>query len=83
MKIEFSEQIFEKYSFIKFHGITSNGSQVVPCRQTYMTKAKSLFIIFRKRMKSVGYIIATKLWIYWYTINSLVKVNLVKFILER
>jgi len=34
MKLEFSHQIFEKYSNIKFHENPSGGSQVVPCRQT-------------------------------------------------
>ena len=31
MKIEFSPQIFEKYSNIKFHENPSSGSRVVPC----------------------------------------------------
>jgi len=34
MKLEFSQQIFEKYSNINFHGNPSSGSQVVPCGQT-------------------------------------------------
>jgi len=48
MKIEFSRQIFEKYSNIRFHGNSSGGSRVVPCgrtdeqtgrqRRTHMTK---------------------------------------------
>jgi len=33
MKLEFSEQIFEKYSNIKFPENPFSGSQVVPCRQ--------------------------------------------------
>jgi hypothetical protein len=32
MKIEFSEQIFEIYSNVKFHENPFSGSQVVPCR---------------------------------------------------
>jgi len=34
MKLEFSQQIFEKYSDIKFHKNPSSGSRVVPCGQT-------------------------------------------------
>jgi hypothetical protein len=34
MKLEFSPQIFEKYSNIKFHENPSSGSQVVPGRET-------------------------------------------------
>jgi hypothetical protein len=33
MKLEFSEQIFEKYSNIKFHENPFSGSQVVPRRR--------------------------------------------------
>jgi len=31
MKLEFSQQIFEKYSDIKFNENLSSGSRVVPC----------------------------------------------------
>ena len=34
MKLEFSRQVFEKSSNIKFHEIPSNGSRVVPCGRT-------------------------------------------------
>jgi len=34
MKLEFSGQIFEKNSNIKFHENPSSGSRVVPCGQT-------------------------------------------------
>jgi len=34
MKLEFSRQIFTKYSNIKFHENPSSGSRVIPCRQT-------------------------------------------------
>jgi len=34
MKLEFSQQIFEKSSNIKFHENPPIGSQVVPCKQT-------------------------------------------------
>ena len=46
MKSAFSRQIFEKYSYIKFHENPFSGSRVVPCGetdgrtdgQTYITK---------------------------------------------
>jgi hypothetical protein len=34
IKIDFSRQIFEKYSNIEFHENPSNGIQVVPCGRT-------------------------------------------------
>jgi len=34
MKLEFSQQIFERYSNIQFHENPCNGSQVVPCGGT-------------------------------------------------
>jgi hypothetical protein len=36
MKFEFSRQIFEKVSNVKFHQNLSSGSRVVPCGQTDM-----------------------------------------------
>jgi hypothetical protein len=38
MKLEFSRQIFEKYSNIKLHENPSSGSRVVACGRAYMTK---------------------------------------------
>jgi len=38
MKLEFSRQIFEKYSNIKFHENPSSVSRVVPYKRTDMTK---------------------------------------------
>jgi len=34
MKLELSQQIFEKYSYIKFHENPSSGSRHVSCGQT-------------------------------------------------
>jgi len=34
MKFEFSEQIFEQSSNIKFHENLSSGSRIVPCGET-------------------------------------------------
>ena len=44
MKLEFSGQIFEQSSNIKFHQNPPIGSRVVPCGQTDMTK---LIVAFR------------------------------------
>jgi hypothetical protein len=53
MKLEFSRQIFEKYSNTKFNEIPSTGSRVVPCgrtdTQTDMTK---LIVGFRNIAKA-------------------------------
>jgi len=38
MKLEFSQQIFKKYSDIKFHKNPSSGSRAVPRRQTDIMK---------------------------------------------
>jgi len=35
MKHEFYQQIFEKYSNIKFHENPPSGSRIVACRQTW------------------------------------------------
>jgi hypothetical protein len=47
IKLEFSRNIFEKYSNIKFHENLSGGSRAVPYGQTKL----SLFGIFRTRLK--------------------------------
>ena len=44
MKLEFYLQIVEKYSDVELHENLSNGSRVVPCGQTDMTK---LIVAFR------------------------------------
>jgi hypothetical protein len=44
MKFEFSRQIFEKVSNIKFNQNPFSGSRVVPCGQMDMTK---LIVAFR------------------------------------
>jgi len=54
MKLEFSRQIFEKYSNILFYENPSSGSRVVPCvrtdgrtdRQTDTTKLTVAFLKF-------------------------------------
>jgi len=51
MKLEFSRQIFEKFSNIKFHENPSSGSQVVPCVQTDMTKLIAAFRDFANAPK--------------------------------
>jgi hypothetical protein len=54
MKFEFSRQIFEKYSDIKFHENPSSGSRVVPCdgQQIKMTKLTAAFRNFAKAPKN-------------------------------
>ena len=56
MALEFSRQIFEKYSNIKFHENPSSWSWVVPCGRTdgrteRHDEAKSLFAILGTRLK--------------------------------
>ena len=52
-KVEFSRQIFEKYSNIKFYEILTSGSRVVECGQTGMTKLIVAFRNFAEAPKSV------------------------------
>jgi len=52
MKLEFSQQIFEKYSNILFHENPSSGTQVVPCGQTDMTKLIVAFHSFTNMPKN-------------------------------
>ena len=52
MKLEFSRQIFEKSSNIKFHKYPSSGSRVVPCGRTdihtyIQTDMPKLIVAFR------------------------------------
>ena len=50
MTLEFSQQIFEKSSNIKFHENPSSGSRVVQCGGTDMTTLIVVFAIFRTRL---------------------------------
>jgi hypothetical protein len=45
MKLEFSQQIFEKYSNLNFHENPFSGIQVVPCRQTEEQKGRKTDMI--------------------------------------
>jgi hypothetical protein len=52
MKLEFSGQLFEKYSNTKFNENPSSGSRVVPCgrtdgRKDVMTDMAKLIVVFR------------------------------------
>jgi hypothetical protein len=57
MKLEFCQQIFEKYSYIEFHKNPSRGSQDVPCGQpngwTGMMKLTVSFHNFVNASKNV------------------------------
>ena len=53
MKLEFSPQIFEIYSNIKFHENASSGSRVVPCGRTDTTKLRVALGNFAKASKRV------------------------------
>jgi len=53
MKLEFSRQIFEKSSNIKFHENLSSGSRVVPCGRTdRRTDMAKLIVAFRNFAKA-------------------------------
>jgi len=56
MKLESSEQIFEKYSNVNFHENPSSGNRVVPCGQmdgrTDMTKLIAAFRNFANAPKN-------------------------------
>jgi len=58
MKLEFSRQFFEKYSYIKFHENPSRGRRVVACGQmdgqTGMTKPIVAFCSFANAPKKAG-----------------------------
>jgi hypothetical protein len=53
MNFEFSRQIFENHSSIKFHENSSSGSLAVPCRRTdRRDEANSRFSQFCERAKN-------------------------------
>jgi len=62
VKLEFFRHIFEKYSYVKFHGNPSSESRIVPCglkdgRTDSLDKANSsIFEILRTRQKTVTYV---------------------------
>jgi hypothetical protein len=54
MKIELSEQIFEKYSNVKFYENPSSGSRVVPCGRTDShDECNSRYLKFYERAKPI------------------------------
>jgi len=63
VKVEYSWQIFEKYSNIKFHENPSSGSRVVPCGRTDRHEPNSrLFAILGTRLKIVCVSISRATW---------------------
>jgi len=53
MKLEFSRQIFEKYSNIKFHKNPNSVRRVVPCGQTDGRTDMTKLIAFRNFTKAL------------------------------
>jgi len=51
MNLEFYQQIFEKYSDVKYHDNPSSGSRIVPSEQTDMTKPIADFRNFANALK--------------------------------
>jgi hypothetical protein len=75
MKLEFSRQIFEKSSPIKFHENTSSGSRVVPCGRTDVRtyvhdEANSRFSQFWEKIMILQ-------WNKWTVFNVAVARNLI------
>jgi hypothetical protein len=60
MKLEFSRQIFEKSSNIRFHQNPSSGSRVVPCAQTDMRKLNVAFRNFANAPKNTRHRISVR-----------------------
>jgi hypothetical protein len=58
MELEFSQKIFEKSSYIKFHENSRSGSLVVPCGRTngHMMKLIVPFRNFANAPKGGGYL---------------------------
>jgi len=52
MKLEFSRQILDKFSNIKFYENPSSGSRVVPCGRTDMSKLTVAFRNFVRAPKN-------------------------------
>jgi hypothetical protein len=52
MKLEFSRQVFEKQTNIKFYENPSSGRRVVPCGRTDMTKIIAAFRNFANAPKN-------------------------------
>jgi len=63
MTLEFSRQIFEKYSSIKFGENSSSGSRVAPCGRTDMMKFTVTFRNFTKAPKTYNeFVLETEFW---------------------
>ena len=69
VQLQFFRQIFEKYSYIKFHENPSSGSRVFPCGQTGTHDVtSSLLTILRTRLKtSYLYVVLKKKGLHIYT----------------
>jgi hypothetical protein len=67
MKLQFSRQIFDKRSNIKFHQNPFSGNRVVTCRRTDMTKLIVAFRIFVNTPKNArpNYFSANLILFFW------------------
>jgi hypothetical protein len=68
MKLEFSQQIFEKHTNIKFHENPSSGTWVVPCGRTNRLKLIVTFCNFDNTSKNSSW----SLFIYNYLLDTFV-----------
>ena len=64
VKLEFSQQIFEKYSNIEFREKPSSGNGVVPCGQTDMMKLIVAFCDFAKRPQKFYFLPTERLFLW-------------------
>jgi hypothetical protein len=53
MKVEFSQQVFKKYSNIKFHEYPQSGCRVVPCGQIDRTQPTVAFCYIVDTLKNL------------------------------
>jgi len=65
-KLEFSRQIFEKPTYIKFHENPSSGTRVVPCRRTNRLKLIVTFCGFDNTSKNSSW----SLFIFNYVLDT-------------
>jgi hypothetical protein len=71
MKLEFSRQIFAKYSNIKFHENPSIGSRVVPCRRIdTRTDMMKLYVYVRRTNKMHTFFTSDLIYVQYITMHG-------------